>query len=198
MITIGEIKREVAARMRVSPLDLDSGRRTRRVARARHLAMALARRMTTHSLPAIGRHFGGRDHTTVLHAVRLMEEQCGHELDALESDLAVRSPAPEKPPAPAPAGETLAEAVAMEVARIEPALRHRLSATARVEIATEATRLAAAMMARAGPTRLTRAVAALVTAARRLEDERYGAGEAGARAALERAVTEVVDAWTRK
>ena len=54
--------------------DLISERRTRSVARPRQAAMWLAKQLTTRSLPDIGRRFGGRDHTTVLHAVRRIEE----------------------------------------------------------------------------------------------------------------------------
>jgi len=58
--------------MRVS--DLVSKRRNRSVARPRQLAMALAKEMTNHSLPEIGESFGGRDHTTVIHACRKINE----------------------------------------------------------------------------------------------------------------------------
>jgi hypothetical protein len=58
----------------VTPRDLRSDRRDRRVVVARHAAMWLARLMTGHSLPAIGRAFGDRDHTTVLYAVSRMAE----------------------------------------------------------------------------------------------------------------------------
>ena len=58
--------------MRVS--DLHSRQRTRRVVRPRQIAMALAKELTSMSLPEIGDAFGGRDHTTVLHAQRKVEE----------------------------------------------------------------------------------------------------------------------------
>ena len=54
--------------------DLISERRNRAIARPRQAAMWLAKQLTTRSLPDIGRRFGGRDHTTVLHAVRRIEE----------------------------------------------------------------------------------------------------------------------------
>ena len=54
--------------------DLHSKTRTRSIARPRQVAMALAKELTNHSLPEIGSAFGGRDHTTVLHACRKIEE----------------------------------------------------------------------------------------------------------------------------
>ena len=70
--SIPDIKRAVCAAFRVTRADLESARRARDVTRPRHLAMALAKRLTARSLPEIGRHFGGRDHTTVIHALRKM------------------------------------------------------------------------------------------------------------------------------
>ncbi|MFB3149740.1 MAG: helix-turn-helix domain-containing protein, partial [Alphaproteobacteria bacterium] len=54
--------------------DMHSARRARAVARPRQVAMYLAKQLTSRSLPEIGRKFGGRDHTTVMHAVRRVEE----------------------------------------------------------------------------------------------------------------------------
>lgn len=68
-IPIGEIKRIVAEVFGVEVRDLDAARRTLPLVQARHVAMGLAKRFTLRSLPEIGRQFGGRDHTTVLHAV---------------------------------------------------------------------------------------------------------------------------------
>jgi chromosomal replication initiator protein len=73
-ITIDEIQRAVSAHLELKPLDLVSARRARVVARPRQIAMYLAKRLTTRSLPEIGRKFGGRDHSTVIHAVRRVEE----------------------------------------------------------------------------------------------------------------------------
>jgi chromosomal replication initiator protein len=56
---------------------MSSARRARAVARPRQVAMYLAKQLTQRSLPEIGRKFGGRDHTTVMHAVRKVEELCG-------------------------------------------------------------------------------------------------------------------------
>src|SRR3546814_1796174 len=58
----------------MKPLERFSARRARVVARPRQIAMYLAKRLTTRSLPEIGRKFGGRDHSTVIHAVRRIEE----------------------------------------------------------------------------------------------------------------------------
>ena len=60
--------------------DMLSQRRSRPLARPRQIAMFLAKKMTTRSLPEIGRRFGNRDHTTVIHAVRKVEELRGKDL----------------------------------------------------------------------------------------------------------------------
>jgi chromosomal replication initiator protein len=72
-IKIEDIQRVVARQYNVSRSDLLSSRRTANVVRPRQVAMYLAKIMTLRSLPEIGRRFGGRDHTTVLHAVRKIE-----------------------------------------------------------------------------------------------------------------------------
>jgi chromosomal replication initiator protein len=73
-ITIDEIQRKVADHYNIRLTDMHSARRSRNVARPRQVAMYLAKNLTTRSLPEIGRKFGGRDHTTVMHAVRKVEE----------------------------------------------------------------------------------------------------------------------------
>ncbi|OJV32077.1 chromosomal replication initiator protein DnaA [Sphingomonas sp. 67-36] len=73
-VTIDEIQKAVSAHFELKPIDLVSARRARAVARPRQIAMYLAKRLTTRSLPEIGRKFGGRDHSTVIHAVRRIEE----------------------------------------------------------------------------------------------------------------------------
>ncbi|MBN8806934.1 MAG: chromosomal replication initiator protein DnaA [Sphingomonas sp.] len=82
-ITIDEIQRAVSTHYDLKPVDLVSARRAVVVARPRQIAMYLAKRLTTRSLPEIGRKFGGRDHSTVIHAVRRIEELRGqdHEID---------------------------------------------------------------------------------------------------------------------
>ncbi len=73
-ITIDEIQRKVAEHYNLRLSDMHSARRARSVARPRQVAMYLAKQLTARSLPEIGRKFGGRDHTTVMHAVRKIEE----------------------------------------------------------------------------------------------------------------------------
>ena len=73
-VTIDEIQKLVSQHFELKPLDLVSARRARAVARPRQIAMYLAKRLTTRSLPEIGRKFGGRDHSTVIHAVKRIEE----------------------------------------------------------------------------------------------------------------------------
>jgi chromosomal replication initiator protein len=72
-VRIEDIQRVVARHYNVSKADLLSARRTRTIVRPRQIAMYLAKVLTPRSLPEIGRRFGGRDHTTVLHAVRKIE-----------------------------------------------------------------------------------------------------------------------------
>ena len=76
-IRIEEIQRIVARHYNVSKQDLLSNRRTRTIVKPRQIAMYLAKMLTPRSLPEIGRRFGGRDHTTVLHAVRKIEDIIG-------------------------------------------------------------------------------------------------------------------------
>lgn len=73
-ITIDEIQKKVAEHHNIRISDMHSSRRARNVARPRQVAMYLAKQLTSRSLPEIGRKFGGRDHTTVMHAVRKIEE----------------------------------------------------------------------------------------------------------------------------
>ena len=82
-VTIDEILRKVADHYNLRMSDLLSARRARNVARPRQVAMYLAKTLTSRSLPDIGRRFGGRDHTTVIHAVRKIEE-----LKATDSQIA--------------------------------------------------------------------------------------------------------------
>jgi len=72
-ITIDEIQRACAAHYRIDTSEMRSPRRARAVARPRQVAMYLAKKLTPRSLPEIGRIFGGRDHSTVIHAVRTIE-----------------------------------------------------------------------------------------------------------------------------
>jgi chromosomal replication initiator protein len=75
-VTIEEIQKKTAEFYKLDLRELHSARRARRVARPRQVAMYLARELTSRSLPDIGRRFGGRDHTTVLHACRRIEALC--------------------------------------------------------------------------------------------------------------------------
>ena len=74
LVTIDNIQKTVAEYYKIKVADLLSKRHSRSVARPRQLAMALAKELTNHSLPEIGDAFGGRDHTTVLHACRKIAE----------------------------------------------------------------------------------------------------------------------------
>ncbi len=74
LVTVENIQRTVAEYYKIKVADLLSKRRNRSVARPRQIAMALAKELTNHSLPEIGDAFGGRDHTTVIHACRMITE----------------------------------------------------------------------------------------------------------------------------
>jgi chromosomal replication initiator protein len=92
-VTVDDIQKATAEHFGLKQADLISERRTRSVARPRQAAMWLAKQLTTRSLPDIGRRFGGRDHTTVLHAVRRIEElrlsdtQLARDLEVLSRKL---------------------------------------------------------------------------------------------------------------
>jgi chromosomal replication initiator protein len=81
-ISIDEIQTQVAEHYRIRKAEMTSARRAREVARPRQVAMYLSKQLTPKSLPDIGRRFGGRDHTTVIHAVRQIEK-----LRAQDSEL---------------------------------------------------------------------------------------------------------------
>jgi chromosomal replication initiator protein len=83
-VKIEDIQRVVARQYNVSRSDLLSSRRTANVVRPRQVAMYLAKTLTLRSLPEIGRRFGGRDHTTVLHAVRKIEGLVGADMALAE------------------------------------------------------------------------------------------------------------------
>tara|TARA_B110000444_G_C18795647_1_gene574700 strand:- start:208 stop:1521 length:1314 start_codon:yes stop_codon:yes gene_type:complete len=76
MVTIDNIQKTVASYYKIRMSELLSAKRNRSLARPRQLAMSLAKELTSHSLPEIGDAFGGRDHTTVLHACKKIAELC--------------------------------------------------------------------------------------------------------------------------
>ncbi|MFA6280594.1 MAG: chromosomal replication initiator protein DnaA [Bdellovibrionales bacterium] len=85
-ITIDEIQKKVAEHFNIRVSDMHSARRARAVARPRQVAMYLAKQLTPRSLPEIGRKFGGRDHTTVIHAVKKIEELSAYD-NAFREDV---------------------------------------------------------------------------------------------------------------
>ncbi|WP_096086656.1 chromosomal replication initiator protein DnaA [Agaribacterium haliotis] len=84
LVSIDNIQRVVAEYYKIKISDLHSKRRSRSVARPRQVAMYLAKELTNHSLPEIGETFGGRDHTTVLHACRKVKELIDSDADIHE------------------------------------------------------------------------------------------------------------------
>jgi chromosomal replication initiator protein len=87
-VTIDEIQKLVAEHYNIRSADMHSARRAREIARPRQVAMYLCKMLTPRSLPEIGKKFGGRDQTTVLHGVRRIEELLGTDM-ALVKDLEV-------------------------------------------------------------------------------------------------------------
>jgi chromosomal replication initiator protein len=83
-VSIEEIQRKVAEHYNVRLSDLIGPKRVRTIARPRQIAMYLSKQMTTRSLPEIGRRFGGRDHTTIMHGIRKIEELKGADLQMAE------------------------------------------------------------------------------------------------------------------
>lgn len=79
--TMAEIQALVCGRFNLNPIEMQSERRSRYIARPRQIAMYLCRELTPRSLPQIGRAFGGRDHTTVIHACRQVERLCAADAD---------------------------------------------------------------------------------------------------------------------
>jgi chromosomal replication initiator protein len=90
-ITIEDIQKQVAVHYNIKLAEMHSARRSRAIARPRQVAMYLCKKLTSKSLPEIGRRFGGKDHTTVMHAVKRVEELCSidHEF-AQDVDLLAR------------------------------------------------------------------------------------------------------------
>lgn len=85
-IAIADIQRYVAEHFNIRVSDLSSNKRLRIVARPRQIAMYLSKKLTSKSLPEIGRKFGGRDHTTVMHAIKKVEELMGADI-SLRDDV---------------------------------------------------------------------------------------------------------------
>ena len=85
-ISIDEIQTKVSEHFRIRKAEMTSARRAREVARPRQVAMYLSKQLTPRSLPEIGRRFGGRDHTTVIHAVRQIEKLRAQDPE-LDSDI---------------------------------------------------------------------------------------------------------------
>jgi len=83
-VSVDNIQKTVAEYFKIKVSDLSSKRRSRSVARPRQVAMSLAKELTSHSLPEIGEAFGGRDHTTVLHACKKIKELREISLDIRE------------------------------------------------------------------------------------------------------------------
>tara|TARA_B110000240_G_scaffold67645_1_gene77078 strand:- start:192 stop:1505 length:1314 start_codon:yes stop_codon:yes gene_type:complete len=86
MVSIDNIQKTVADYYKIRMSDLLSAKRNRSLARPRQLAMSLAKELTSHSLPEIGDAFGGRDHTTVLHACKKIVELCATD-NKIKNDL---------------------------------------------------------------------------------------------------------------
>jgi hypothetical protein len=87
-ITVPRIVRTVAAFYNISPAELVSPRREQKLVDARHVAMHLARVLTSRSLPDIGRRMGDRDHTTILHGIRKVQKVLSDPASPFHADIA--------------------------------------------------------------------------------------------------------------
>lgn len=109
---VQRIQRQVAYHYGIPVLEMTSNRRPKDVALARQVAYYLARELTPLSLPSIGRRFGGRDHTTVLHGIRRIAEledtdpKIAADLDKLRTLLGAEKPAPAQEHTPQPIDRT--------------------------------------------------------------------------------------------
>lgn len=98
MILVADIKAAVCSHYKLPAIEMVSARRTQDVVRPRQVAMTLSKHMTPQSLPAIGRMFGNRDHSTVIHAIRTVERLClsdpelRRSVDSLSVGLLLRGP----------------------------------------------------------------------------------------------------------
>lgn len=96
-ISIAAIQRAITAEFAILPIEMVSHRRGPAVAWPRQIAMALAYELTPLSYPAIGRHFGNRDHSTVIHATRRVKARCASDplaaacVDALRQQIIASS-----------------------------------------------------------------------------------------------------------
>lgn len=90
IVTINEIQKKVADYFGIAVSELISRKRSRNIARPRQIAMFLSKNLTSRSLSEIGRKFGGKDHTTVIHAVKKVEELCSKEREYNEDVTLIR------------------------------------------------------------------------------------------------------------
>ena len=88
---ISEIQAATCEYFGIAPSELMSSTRERRVSRPRQIAMFIARGMTRQSLPEIGRRFGGRDHTTIIHGIRQIERLIGEVPEVASDVIAVKA-----------------------------------------------------------------------------------------------------------
>ena len=87
-VTVEDIQKQVASHYNIKVSDMHSPRRSRDIARPRQMAIFLAKQLTQHSLPEIGRKFGGRDHTTIMHAVSRIESLIASD-ETIRQDMAI-------------------------------------------------------------------------------------------------------------
>jgi chromosomal replication initiator protein len=90
-VTISEIQKEVSKYYQITLADLTSSRRSRNIARPRQISMYIAKIMTTRSLVEIGAKFGGKDHTTVMHSVKRVEELIKSDDDIAEDIAKIKA-----------------------------------------------------------------------------------------------------------
>ena len=174
-VSCNTIKRATAAHYDVTVNDLEGPWRVRNIVRARQVAMVLARYMTRQSYPAIGRHFGGRHHTTVMYAVTSIEEkirtdrQLGDDIESIAQSIADADEA------------TVRDRLEPLAAHLAPLIAEKI--------------LAATKSAALPSDTIMAAVSNLATAFERCEQDRFGRGERFAHEALYKACKELRQAY---
>ena len=153
-VTIEEIQKAVVEHYSIRMADMTSARRSRAVARPRQMAMYLAKQLTPRSLPEIGKKFGGRDHTTVMHAVRQIEKLDGRgpHLGRRSGGAEAQAPGLTRPRASATARNPVArDAILLACASPQRRGSREAAGSSRIDIAHEAYHRACGPVAVAGP-----------------------------------------------
>lgn len=182
-VTVKDVQKVVGRHYGVPQKELLANRRHRAVVQARQIGMYLARQITLNSLPEIGRRFGGRDHTTVLHACRKIEgllerdENLAGELALLQAEIELATPQEAESDSGTIAKEILA---ARAVARAAENISAQVAARLADMLTGPLTEAALSASIETQPPAQSPEITRLLAAVHKLERERYGQFEAGA------------------